>query len=143
MKISTVIRSIHKTNFILASIANNEGLDGGVWNSLISKNLAHYSLSLKFLLILFTNFCMIQWRKSCLKGNGSFHPLSCSPRVVSPLSRFAPESFRPPLRESFRPPTLSRFAHYLMSHFAHFLKLYFIEDIVKNLQFLFPSMKFL
>ena len=37
----------------------HEGLDGvgavgggGVWNSLISKNLAHYSLSLKFLLIL-------------------------------------------------------------------------------------------
>ena len=30
----------------------NEGLDGGVWNSLISKNLAHYSRSLKFLLIL-------------------------------------------------------------------------------------------
>ena len=35
----------------------NEGLDGGgeggrVWNSLISKNLVHYSLSLKFLLIL-------------------------------------------------------------------------------------------
>ena len=31
----------------------DEGLDrGGVWNSLISKNLAHYSLSLKFLLIL-------------------------------------------------------------------------------------------
>ena len=34
-----------------------EGLDvggggGGVWNSLINKNLAHYSLSLKFLLIL-------------------------------------------------------------------------------------------
>ena len=29
-----------------------EGLDGGVSNSLISKNLAHYSLSLKFLLIL-------------------------------------------------------------------------------------------
>ena len=29
-----------------------EGLDVGVWNSLISKNLAHYSLSLKFLLIL-------------------------------------------------------------------------------------------
>ena len=35
-----------------------EGLDGGggggggVWNSLISKNLPHYSLSLKFLLIL-------------------------------------------------------------------------------------------
>ena len=32
-----------------------EGLDGGgegVWNSLISKNLAHYSLSLKFLPIL-------------------------------------------------------------------------------------------
>ena len=29
-----------------------EGLDGGVWNSLISKNLAHYSLSLKVLLIL-------------------------------------------------------------------------------------------
>ena len=31
-----------------------EGLDGGggVWNSLISKNLAHYSLSLKYLLIL-------------------------------------------------------------------------------------------
>ena len=29
-----------------------EGLDGGVWNSLISKNLAHYSLSLKILLIL-------------------------------------------------------------------------------------------
>ena len=25
---------------------------GGVWNSLISKDLAHYSLSLKFLLIL-------------------------------------------------------------------------------------------
>ena len=35
---------------------SHEGLDGGggggVWNSLISKNLAHYSLSLKFLLIL-------------------------------------------------------------------------------------------
>ena len=34
----------------------DEGLDGGegggVWNSLISKNLAHYSLSLKFLPIL-------------------------------------------------------------------------------------------
>ena len=31
----------------------HEGLDGGgVSNSLISKNLAHYSLSLKFLLIL-------------------------------------------------------------------------------------------
>ena len=37
----------------------DEGLDGrdkgrgaGVWNSLISKNLAHYSLSLKCLLIL-------------------------------------------------------------------------------------------
>ena len=29
-----------------------EGLDRGVSNSLISKNLAHYSLSLKFLLIL-------------------------------------------------------------------------------------------
>ena len=35
-----------------------EGLDGGggeegsVWNSLISKNLAHYSLSLNLLLIL-------------------------------------------------------------------------------------------
>ena len=37
----------------LASSGNmHEGLDGGVWNSLISKNLAHYSLSLKFLLIL-------------------------------------------------------------------------------------------
>ena len=30
-----------------------------------------------------------------------------------------------------------------MSRFAHFLNLYFIEDIVKNLQFLFPSMKIL
>ena len=34
-----------------------EGLDGGgggggAWNSLINKNLAHYSLSLSFLLIL-------------------------------------------------------------------------------------------
>ena len=29
-----------------------EGLDMGVWNSLISKNLAHYSLSLNILLIL-------------------------------------------------------------------------------------------
>ena len=28
------------------------GGGGGVWNSLIIKNLAHYSLSLKFLLIL-------------------------------------------------------------------------------------------
>ena len=28
------------------------GAGGGVWNSLISKNLAHYSLSLNFLLIL-------------------------------------------------------------------------------------------
>ena len=28
------------------------GGGGGVWNSLISKNLAHCSLSLKFLLIL-------------------------------------------------------------------------------------------
>ena len=28
-----------------------KGLDGGIWNSLISKNLAHYSLSLKVLLI--------------------------------------------------------------------------------------------
>ena len=31
-------------------------------------------------------------------GNRSFRPLS-----RSPSSRFAPESFRPPLRESFRP----------------------------------------
>ena len=31
---------------------SSEGLDGGFWNSLISKNLVHYSLSLKFLLIL-------------------------------------------------------------------------------------------
>ena len=30
----------------------DEGLDLGVWNSLISKHLAHYSLSLTFLLIL-------------------------------------------------------------------------------------------
>ena len=29
-----------------------EGGGEGVWNSLISKSLAHYSLSLKFLLIL-------------------------------------------------------------------------------------------
>ena len=29
-----------------------EGVDGGIWNSLISKNLALYCLSLKFLLIL-------------------------------------------------------------------------------------------
>ena len=36
----------------LAFGSMHEGLDGGVWNSLISKNLAHYSLSLKFLLIL-------------------------------------------------------------------------------------------
>ena len=28
------------------------GSHGGVWNSLIGKRLAHYSLSLKFLLIL-------------------------------------------------------------------------------------------
>ena len=28
------------------------GEERGVWNSLISKNLAHYSLSLNFLLIL-------------------------------------------------------------------------------------------
>ena len=56
-------------------------------------------------------------------------------------SRFAPESFRPPLRESFRPPTLSRFAHYLMSRFAHFLNLYFIQDIVIKLRFSVPSMK--
>ena len=36
-------------------LAFSEGLDGGggvVSNSLISKNLAHYSLSIKFLLIL-------------------------------------------------------------------------------------------
>ena len=29
-----------------------EGLDGGVWNSLISKNLAHDSVSLRCLLFL-------------------------------------------------------------------------------------------
>ena len=28
------------------------GGGGGIWNSLISKHLAHYSLSLKFMLIL-------------------------------------------------------------------------------------------
>ena len=56
---------------------------------------------------------------------------------------FRPESFRPPLRESFRPLNLSRFAHCLVSRFVHFLNLYFIEDIVINLQFLFPSMKIL
>ena len=62
-----------------------EGLDGGggggggVWNSLISKNLAHYSFfkifaySLKIIRYslkswqIFASFCMIQWRKSCLK----------------------------------------------------------------------------
>ena len=50
-------------------------------------------------------------------------PMEQLPLVLScfALSRFAPEWFRPPLRESFRPPTLSRFAHYLMSRFAHFL----------------------
>ena len=69
-------------------------------------------------------------------GNGSFRPLSRAPC-------FAPESFRPSLRKSFRPPTLSRFAHYLMSRSTHFLNLYSIEDIVINLQFLFPSMKIL
>ena len=76
------------------------------------------------------------------KGNGSFRPLSRSPWVVSTWV-VSPPSFRPPLRESFRPPTLSRFAHYLMSRFAHFLNLYFIEAIVINIQFLFPSMKIL
>ena len=30
----------------------SNGVGGGVWNSLISKNLAHYSLSLRVLLIL-------------------------------------------------------------------------------------------
>ena len=47
------------SNAFAAAVSNStlaEGLDGGegggVWNSLISKNLAHYSLSLKFLLIL-------------------------------------------------------------------------------------------
>ena len=39
-----------KKNF--EKLTSYEGLDGGVWNSLISKNLALYSLSLKFLLIL-------------------------------------------------------------------------------------------
>ena len=29
------------------NVGKYEGLDGGVWNSLISKNLVHYSLSLK------------------------------------------------------------------------------------------------
>ena len=33
------------------NIASNEGLDGGSWYSLITKNLAIYSLSLKFWLI--------------------------------------------------------------------------------------------
>ena len=33
-------------------VISYEGLDGVVWNSLISKILAHYSLSLKCLLIL-------------------------------------------------------------------------------------------
>ena len=46
----------HSNNFTreLAGIQISEGLDGGggVSNSLISKHLAHYSLSLKFLLIL-------------------------------------------------------------------------------------------
>ena len=35
-----------------SQFCQNEGLDGGFWNSLISKNLTHYSLSLKLLLIL-------------------------------------------------------------------------------------------
>ena len=40
------------TTVIGKVLSRYEGLDGGVSNSLISKNLAHYSLSLKFLLIL-------------------------------------------------------------------------------------------
>ena len=36
----------------MAAMSIYESLDGGVWNSLISKSLAHCSLSLKFLLIL-------------------------------------------------------------------------------------------
>ena len=65
-------------------------------------------------------------------GNGSFRPLSRSPLVVRPesfrprvVSPSYPESFRPLFDESFRP--LSKFL--------------FIEAIVINLQFLFPSFK--
>ena len=67
--------------------------------------------------------------------NGYANKSAC--RVTGRYAHFPvrPDSFRPPLRESFRPPTLSRFAHYLMSRFAQFLNLYFIEDIVINLQF--------
>ena len=36
----------------LDEVLDGGGGGGGVWNSLISKYLAHYSLSLKFLLIL-------------------------------------------------------------------------------------------
>ena len=86
------------------------------------------------------------WTHQMVTGRFAHFPVrpeSFRPESFSPPSRFAPESFRPSLLESFRPPTLSRFAHYLVSRFAHFLNLYLIQDIVINLQFLFPSMKIL
>ena len=52
-KAETVVMNTEFRSILTMSLF--EGLDGGgggVWNSLISKNLTHYSLSLKFLLIL-------------------------------------------------------------------------------------------
>ena len=45
--------TVFKTNkiWLFSSIGSYEGLDGGSWYSLITKNLAIYSLSLKFWLI--------------------------------------------------------------------------------------------
>ena len=57
----------------------------------------------------------------------SFRPQVVSPSITWVVSPSYPESFRPLPDESFRP--LSIF--------------FFIEDLVKNLQFLFPSMKIL
>ena len=59
-------------------------------------------------------------------------PESFRPRVVSPSITWV---VSPSYPESFRP--------YLTSRFARYLNLHFIEDIVKILQFLFPSMKIL
>ena len=66
-----------------------------------------------------------------LHGNGSFRP------VVSPPSRFALHYVS---RFALLPRVVSPTT---WCRFAHFLNLYFIEDIVKNLQFLFPSMMIL
>ena len=99
-----------------------------------------FSLLLKDLIsdfyILFMIVCFLVWVTGRFAHfpdrPESFRPESFRPRVVSPSITWV---VSPSYPESF--------AHYLMSRFAHFLNLFFIEDLMKNLQFLFPSMKIL